>query len=336
MGTGAGSLEELQRLVRALEQSGLAERRPDAAALLARSRAVLGGAGRPRRRRARARARLRALLLLLLDAAAVGVGLAAVVSLLAGGGASGAAPALLTAALGWGGLRAGPALVRLAVAGAGRLRWWTRWAACWLAEPFSEAAFARLEAMEEARVLMRAWHRHRATLPEPPDLAAVAAFLAGRHGPRVARRFGAAAEAMRVSGGGWTLRGRGTSPWPEERLLRWAPLITLFEEIAAGGALWEEEAPPPPPPVPTLPPARILPREPQETPERRQRRIDLRELIRRKRREIDIAHGWKLKTPAEVAQRDIYLNQLRAEVAALEAELKALGPEGRAGEHQGA
>lgn len=68
-----------------------------------------------------------------------------------------------------------------------------------------------------------------------------------------------------------------------------------------------------------------MPRTPAETSGRAQRRSDLRELIRRKRQDITTAYGWKLKTSAEIAQRDTYLQELRAEIATLEQELAALG-----------
>lgn len=64
---------------------------------------------------------------------------------------------------------------------------------------------------------------------------------------------------------------------------------------------------------------------PVEPPELVQRRADLREAIKRKRAEIARTHEWKMKTPAEIAQRDLIVAQLRQEVAALEAELSALG-----------
>ncbi|WP_421995406.1 hypothetical protein [Roseococcus sp.] len=54
-----------------------------------------------------------------------------------------------------------------------------------------------------------------------------------------------------------------------------------------------------------------------------QRRIDLAELIRKKRQEITNAYGWKLKTEAEIAQRDSYLRQTRQELGDLERELAA-------------
>jgi hypothetical protein len=55
------------------------------------------------------------------------------------------------------------------------------------------------------------------------------------------------------------------------------------------------------------------------------RREELRELVRRKRQDITTAHNWKLKTSAEIAQRDAYLQRLRSEIAALEKEIAALG-----------
>ena len=80
-----------------------------------------------------------------------------------------------------------------------------------------------------------------------------------------------------------------------------------------GGAGGPAVAPPPPPAEPT------------DTPERAARRADLRELIRRKRQDITTAFGWHLKTEAEMAQRDNFLAQTRAEIAELERELALLG-----------
>jgi predicted aminopeptidase len=57
---------------------------------------------------------------------------------------------------------------------------------------------------------------------------------------------------------------------------------------------------------------------------RESRRAELRDLIRRKRQDITTAHNWKLKTAAEIAQRDAYLDGLRGEIAALEKELAEL------------
>jgi hypothetical protein len=334
----AGSVEELRRLVAALERSGLAARRPEVAALLAQSRARLGAPHRPQRRRAEARAHMRALLALLLDAAAVLALVTGAAGLIAGTLPPQQAAAWLAAGLGWGLLRAGAPLARGADEGLRRAAWWTRRGLAWIAEPFSDAAFARLEATDGALDIMRAWRRHAAAQGLDASLDTIASFLAQRHGPLAAQHFRELAAARLEGRGTWTLRGSAATPVSEARLLRWSGLIRLFEELAAEDSLWAPEpaarrsasasptitAAPPPPPVAPPPPE---PQEEEESAERRQRRIDLRELIRRKRQDINTAHGWKLKTPAEMAQRDAHLNTLRQEIAALEAELAALGPE---------
>ncbi|WP_027285303.1 hypothetical protein [Rubritepida flocculans] len=339
---------ELRALVARLEQSGLAERREDVARLLARSRALLAAQGaaagaRPapapsrmtRRRRPRRvglRARLRAGLLLLLDAAALAALGFAAVGLSAGTLAVTAGLAVLGAAALWGVLRWGGAPEMLAE-GAARLAYLLRWAGLWLAEPFHDGAWERLEALLDAREVMRAWRRHRRGLPVA-GLAEVEGFLAEHYGRSAAARFRAAVEARRSAG--WTLRGGEDAPealpLSEARLMRWSVLIRLFEAVAAGGALWVPEPPapepaaaeeaPPRPHLDPLPPPTL--RDP-EAEYRAARREELRELIRRKRQDITTAHNWKLKTRAEIAQRDAYLQRLRSEIAALEKEIAALG-----------
>lgn len=325
--------DELERLVAALERSGLAESRADIAALLAQSKALLGPQSpppnRPRRRaRVSARGKLRALLLLLLDAlaamatlyGAAGLGFQTVEAL-EGGVALGAG--LGWALWRWGGL---PALLGEALF---RLRYTLRWAGLWLAEPFSDRAYEALETLLDAREVMRGWRAHRHTLPRPHALEDVEAWLRATYGPRIAARFARAAEGRRSGQAGWTLRGGHGSgpvrPVPASRMMRWSSLITLFEATAAGGALWATEPPPAPPPAspPVLPP--LAPTPAPEPPEHTQRRLDLRDLIRKKRQDITTAYGWKLKTEAEIAQRDTYLQDLRNEIAALEKELAALG-----------
>lgn len=330
----AANRDELERLVAALERSGLAESRADIAALLAQSKAVLGTAaprpGRPRRRpRVSARGKLRAIFLLLLDA------LAAMATLYGAAGLGfetmGALEGGIALAIGlgwalwrWGGL---PALLAEALF---RLRYALRWARLWLAEPFSDRAYDALETLLDAREVMRGWRAHRRTLPPNAGLPEVEAWLRATYGPRIAARFAQAAEARRAGQPGWTLRGGQGSgpvrPMPASRMMRWSSLITLFEVTAEGGALWATDPPPAPPPAapPILAPIPPPPVE-AEPPEHLQRRLDLRDLIRKKRQDITTAYGWKLKTEAEIAQRDNYLNELRAEIAALEKELAALG-----------
>jgi len=335
MPADAATREELERLVAALERSGRAADSADVAALLARSKALLDpppSQRTPPRRRSRpprgdARRKLRALGLLLLDAVACMGGIYGAAGLGFGSVSAVVAGPILAAATLWGLLRWGgaPTLLR---EGMFRIRYGVRWARLWLTEPFSDGAYRQLEALLDARDVMRGWRAHRRGLPDEPGLSDVEAWLRGSYGPRAAQAFRGARDARQQQSSGWTLRGGfGTEaprPVPEARLMRWSGLITLFEEIAAQQALWEadpapQERAPPPPDLP----AAMLPT--AEPPERAQRRLDLRELIRRKREDITNAYGWKLKTAAEIAQRDIYLHDVRAEIVALEQELTALG-----------
>jgi hypothetical protein len=333
-GSVATDRTELERLVAALERSGLANTRDDIAALLAQSKALLGPPQpptRPRRRaRSSARDKLRALMLLVLDAVAAMSALYGAAGL--GFGTVAALPGWMTLGAGlawglwrWGGL---PALLSESYF---RLCYALRWAALWLAEPFSDRAFDRLETLLDAREVMRGWRAHRSTLPHPPGVANVEAWLRSAYGARVANRFAGVAEARRTGSSGWTLRGTRSDapapPVPGNRMMRWSSLITLFEAAAEGGALWAADTPaaaPPPERIPLTLPSAMAVAAP-EPPERAQRRMDLRDLIRRKRQDITNAYGWKLKTSAEIAQRDAYLQDLRAEIAALEQELTALG-----------
>ena len=323
--------EELARLVAMLERSGMAAERPEAAALLARSRALL--ARRPARRwrlpaglwRRERRPRRPlpgwtwpSLALLLLAAG--------LVMLLAGGPLPAPlAAALALPALAW----AWPHLRTALAEGLFALRYLLRWAWLWASEPFSDAAFARLAALLDARGVMRGWRQEARALGRTGAPADVALWLRRAYGPHVARRFAAAMEERVRRDAGWTLRGGFATAPPRPpspaRLMRWSCLIQIFEEIAAGGALWAPPEPePPPPPLTTA--ELLVEEEPTEPPERVQRRLDLRELIRRKREDITNAYGWRLKTAAEIAQRDAYLDSLRAEIAALERELGGLAP----------
>ncbi|MGG5811800.1 hypothetical protein [Falsiroseomonas sp. CW058] len=305
------ALAELQRLVSRLEQSGLAARRADVAALLDRSKALLGPAEPaprrqpPRRARARPAAKLRGLGLLGLDLLAAGAGLVMAAGLVA---PPGHAVAVLAAALGWLLLRWGGA-PRLLAEAAFRLRYAARWTWLWLAEAFSETAFERLQRLLDAREVMRGWRGWRAGLRRRARVADVEAFLEAGYGPQAAAAFRRALAA----------HGPGRAPLVEPPL-RWSLLITLFEEIAAGDALWPAPASPP-----AAPPSDPAPAPQADPPERVRQRAGLQDAIRRKRAEIERTQEWKLKTPAEFEQRDRHVAQLRAELGVLEAELRALG-----------
>jgi hypothetical protein len=315
-------LMELRQLVGMLEQSGLAERRPDAAALLAASRARLAMSQAPRRPRppprGRPRGRIGAKLgLLLLDAVAVAALVFGAVGLAAGNAEPLPAVAALAVALAIAFLRL-PALREAAAEAGFHLLYHVRWAWLWLAEAFSDNAALRLDALLYGREVMWAWRQHARSLLHRPSVADVEAFLAAAYAQPAAAQFRAMLTAAPGAGGLRDARARVRQP-----SVRGAFLLPRFEALALSGALWAEEdaAPPPPAARVTLPPATIL--EP-ESPERTQRRADLRDLIRRKRDEINVEHGWRLKTPAEIAQRDAHLEQLRNDIRALEAELKAM------------
>jgi hypothetical protein len=332
------STQELRQLIAMLEQSGIAEQRPEARALLLRSRALL----RERQRGARRVAgKLGTLLTLILDAAMLGVATVFAVRLLAG-----PVEMSLAAALALAGAPAAWLLFRLR-----HLAHWlgeaARWAAYhlawlydWFAEAVSLAAMARLDARIAAREVMWGWRQHRRGLPHRPRLEDVGTFLASEYGPEAARAFHRQAEAV-SQGREWTTRGAAASNRAAQRLaaLRWSALIALFGQLAASGALWPDmlaagrdhggvdwpnnaaqpaRAASPQAAAPGVP-------ETADTPERAARRADLRDLIRRKRQDITAAFGWHLKTEAEITQRDNFLAQTRAEIAELERELAQLG-----------
>lgn len=318
----AHSVQELRLLIAQLERRGLADTHPEARALLERSRALLRRQHPPARRVA---AKLGRLLVLAVDAAAL-----AALPLLLLMGLAGPMPPMALAAAAFIPVWAGFRLRRHAAwlgEGARWLRYHIAWGWDWLAEAFSLSAMERLEARIQAREVMWGWRHHRRTLRRRPGLADVSAYLAQEYGPEAARAFQRAAEAV-AEARDWTLRGGNRRNRPAERLaaLRWSALITLFGQLAASGALWpgSESEPEPVQPEPTPRPPEPPP-PPAEPPERIARRADLRDLIRRKRQDITAAFGWKLKSEAEVAQRDAHLAQLRAEIAALERELAELG-----------
>lgn len=345
----SGAVEELQRLVRLLEQSGLADRRPEARALLAASqralhtppsepaRPVLRGrhAAPPSIDKAHEKARQ-----LLRRAAEAGV----LLSLLAWGagfpllpeswGVPHFAP-LLAALLACALTRLEAAseagyetIFRLGYAGVGLY--------LWVAEAFSVAASQRHAARLAAADVMAAWRRHRRGLAIPPCLADLERFLAEHYGPPAALAFRRAVSEMLAPPAqrqGGPLRGlapAGTNLRLRARIerLRFSALIRLFEQVARSGGFWAGASPDPVEPAPEPPrePTPVV--EAQEDPavlaERRRRADELRDRIKRKRQDVTTAYTWKMKTPAEVAQREQYVDGLKAEIAALEAELKGL------------
>jgi hypothetical protein len=325
---------ELGELVAQLERSGLAERRADVRQLLERSRFLLHArrpvptAGPPLRAGPSARnlaGKLGTVLSVVLDALLLMAFAWACGSVLTHRGAmldTAIRPevALALIAPGWILLRRKAGREALREAGC-RLLYYLAWGYDWFAEAFSRRAMRRLSARMAAREVMRAWRRHRHSLLHCPGLLDVESFLELAYGARAANEFRSAVGLV----------GQRNA---RIEALRWSVLIRLFEGLAASGALW-----PPPdsvpmagstpaPPAETLPPAEAPSPEVQpdaEPSEVAQRRVDLRELIRRKRQDITTAYGWKLKTEAEIAQRDTYLGQTRKEIGAMEKELAALG-----------
>lgn len=322
--------EELRQLVSLLERSGMAERREDVRALLNASRQMLRGPPPPRPQPSRRNlaGKFATLGLLALDLSVAGLILRlAWLALTAPSEVAGIEFGAIPFALIYAFVRVKGAFDLLHEL-LFRIRYHLVWGRDWFGEAFSVAALDRLSAKLTAREVMWGWRQHRSTLPHRASLADVESFLNIAYCARAARAFRRSVEALnRIEC--WTLRG-GAGPVGRnaaaERLvaLRWSALISQFEALAAAGVLWPEAVPEltpssiPPLAMPVLVP---LP----EPPERLERRRDLREVIRRKRQDITTAYGWKLKTAAEIEQRDAYLLQTRAEIAALEKELTSLG-----------
>jgi hypothetical protein len=341
------AVEELQRLVRLLEQSGVAERRPEARALLLASQRALQPAepARPAVRGqsaappslAKARDKARELLRRAADAAVLFTLIAWATGfalLPEDWGAPGFTPVLATActcAL----LRA-EAAAELAYEAAFRLGYWGFGGYLWIAEAFSVSASRRHAARLAAADVMAAWRRHRRGLAARPSLADLERFLAESYGPRAAMGFRRAVSAMvspppaREAGPLRGLAPAGPNPRMLARIerLRFSALIRLFEQVARDGAFWTEAAPPLPAPVPEppreAPPVIIATEDPAVIAARRRRADDLRDKIKRKRQDVTTAYTWKMKTAAEVEQRERYVDGLKEEIAALEAELKEL------------
>jgi hypothetical protein len=333
MPAGAASAEELRRLITLLESRGLTDR-PEARALLDRSRRLLAAmpAPRPAPSLGGAMGKLGLLLRLAIDAAAAMAFVWGLAQLLAGA-KGGVAVLALAGPLLWLLLRLNPGLEAWHE-GALVLRYHLRWAADWFAEAVSAEAAHRIEARLVARRLMRGWRARRANLPAEPTLAMVRDWLAEAYGAHVGAAFGQqAGEVLRQRGladasaaqqGGEAQRHSRLGEAARLRSLRWSALIEQFAALAASGALWAPpqrsaplaEAPPPPPPPEPAPP---------DTAAQDRRRKELLELLRKKRLDLQTAYGWKLKTPAEIEQRDSYQNELRQQIAAHEKELQGLG-----------
>jgi hypothetical protein len=344
-----GAVEELQRLVQLLERSGLAERRPEARALLLASQRALQPSAEPASRPAvrgqhvappslgKAREKARELLRRAADAAVLFtlIAWASGFPLLPEAwGAPGFAPALAAAAAC--ALLRAEAAAELAHEAAFRLGYWGFGAYLWVAEAFSAAAARRYAARLAAADVMWAWRRHRRGLPARPALPDLERFLAESYGPGAAVAFRRAVSAMvspPPAREGGPLRGlapAGPNPRIMARIerLRFSVLIRLFEQVAGSGAFWSAAAPPrepapepePPPEAPVVTPSE----DPAVLAARRRRADELRDKIKRKRQDVTTAYTWKMKTQAEVEQRERYVDGLKAEIAALEAELKEL------------
>lgn len=295
----ATQLDELARLVAQLEATGRARDDREAQALLEASRRALALAriGLPHRPAPRPAAKLAIAARGVLDLAMACAAVAAVVL----------EPVFLAIPALWLLWRLRRQAWRLEEAA---LWSWDGLAqgADWYGEAFSRRAAARYEARWVGARILAEWRRHRR---EEDGRATVEGFLQGRFGARVARSW---------RDHGAALSGRPRVRWEARRP---SALRRGFAALVRAGAFWPEPEPapaPPPPPPPREPPPDT----------HRQARSDLADRIKRKRAEIDQVHRWKLKTPAEFAQRDARLAELRAEVAALEAELRALPPPGAA------
>lgn len=327
------SVQELRQLIAMLERSGIAARRPEAHALLLRSRALL-------RQRQRARWRVAGKLGTLLTFLVDGVMLAALPFLaimLAAGPLDWRQQALAAAIPLWLAFR-----LRHQAHWLGEAARWAGYHMAWLFDWFAEAvslrAAERLQARLAAREVMWGWRQHRRALPRRASLDDVAGFLAVEYGPQAEREFRRLAEALSHAPE-WSIRGGVARNRAAERLgaLRWSALIAIYRQLGASGALWpdfppvEREQGVPPwqgtedSAAPLGQAAATLPPEATDTPERAARRADLRSMIRRKRQDITAAFGWRLKTEAEITQRDNFLAQIRAEIADLEAELARMG-----------
>jgi len=323
------SVQELRQLIALLEQSGIAQQRPEVRALLERSRAML------RRRQpapARVARKLGALLVFALDAALLSALPLVLILLLSEVDMPGPALAFAILAPLWTALRLRRHAHWLAE-GLRYLSYHLAWSLDWFAEAFSSRAMIRLEARIMAREVMAGWQQYRRTLPRQPSLkpglADVEAFLAFAYGAQAALEFRRAADAV-CQARDWTLRGSATRNRAGDHLaeLRWSALILRFWSLAHSGALWTDFMPAPLMEMASAQAHSAVPHPSEaepEPPDRAARRLDLRDLIRRKRQDITTAFGWKLKTEAEITQRDAYLVQTRAEIAALERESAALG-----------
>ena len=315
------SVQELRQLIALLEQSGMAQQRPEVRALLERSRAML------RRRQpkpARFARKLGALLVFALDAVLLLAMLLTLVILLTKHEMPSAALAAIILAPLWAAFRLRHHGYWLAE-GARYLAYHLAWGWDWLAEAFSSRAMFRLEARIMASEVMVGWRQHCRILPGQPGLADVEAFLALAYGARAALDFRCAAEAVCHARDG-TLRRSAALNRGGDRLvaLRWSALIRLFGTSARSGALWTDLTPDQLTNAATAQTFCANPEAEPEPPERAAQRVQLRDAIRRKRQDITTAFAWKLKTEPEIAQRDIYLAQTRAEIAALERELASM------------
>ncbi|PZW51148.1 hypothetical protein C8P66_101368 [Humitalea rosea] len=311
---------ELRRLVARLEESGLAETSPDIDALLTASRLHLAASARPPAQMLR---RLGGKLTVIGPVVLDGLTVLLVLPLgwaLAQGrlalelAEQPPAPLILAGLLlPWAIRRLGQGtglLLRLSRGPAFWLRYHLRIGYNWLAEAFSRAAEARLLASLGALEMMRAWRGWARTLPHRPRPHDLEHFIAMECGPR----------------GSALLRAAG---FEAEPALRWSRLVLLFELLCGPGgpthgpladlsALGELPDPPPR----DLPAEDIEP--PRETDRYERERMDLRQEIIRKKKDLSTAYTWKVKTAAEIAERDRYADQVRAEIATLEASLKAL------------
>jgi len=314
---------ELRLLVARLEASGLADTRPDIQAILTASRQRLAATRRPPGQiLGRLGGKLRAVGPVGLDVVAllqlVPLGWAlwqapSVETLVGHGGGAGLAVAAIL--LPWALWRLGQ-LLMLLLRGlrepAFWLRYHLRYGYTWIAEAFSPAAEARLQASSAALGLMRHWRGWARTLPERAQPADLETFVSVALGPR--------GRAMLLATG---------FDAHSEPALAWSRLILIFEVIQGAMTPIPAAAPPAPPagPPPPDPVRTISPEEAvvaHEAEQHERERMELRNEIIRKKKDLSTAYTWKVKTSAEIAERDRYADEVRGEIAGLEAALKKL------------
>ena len=232
----AHSLKELRLLIAQLERSGLADERPEARALLERSRALLAQQrGAPHR----LSGKLAPLLTIAVDVALLAA--MPVLGLLMLAGQAGVPAGILAMVMpAWAVFR-----LRRHLHWLGEAAYWTgyhlAWGWDWVAEAFSLRAMDRIEARRHARDVMSGWRQHRRALSRDAALTDVADFLTAEYGPQAGCAFRRTTAEPRENRK-WSLPGADQRNKAGEPLiaLRWSSLIKAFRRLAASGALWPD------------------------------------------------------------------------------------------------